>query len=109
MREQDNHVNNCLIGSASCSLGSQHELAPVQTIMQTIRRYGERELIEPCPKCLRKTMLTIAALLHLEAARIDAHTSGRSEAFDDDFAEVAREQLKAVTEIVPGNPVQFKQ
>jgi hypothetical protein len=104
MREQDGYLNSCRIGSASCGLGEQHELALVQTIMQTIKHYGQRGLIEPCPRCLRNTMLTIAALLHLEAARIDAH-----EAFDDDFPEVAREQLQAVTDVVPSNVVQFKQ
>jgi hypothetical protein len=109
MRKQDSYLNSCLIGRGSCGLGEQHELALVQTIMQAIKHYGDRELIEPCPRCLRNTMLTIAALLHLEAARIDAHTSVRSEAFDDDFAEVARERLQAVTEIVPGNVIQFKQ
>jgi hypothetical protein len=109
MREQDSYLNSCLIGSASCGLGEQHELALVQTIMQTIKHYGDREHVEPCPRCLRNSMLTVAALLHLEAARIDAHASGRSEAFDDDFAEVARERLQAVTEVVPGNVIQFKQ
>jgi hypothetical protein len=106
MREQDSYLNSCLVGSASCGLGDQHELMLVETIMRTIKRYSEREHIEPCPKCLRDTLLNVAALLHLEVARIGA---AKARDFDDHFAEAARERLNAIAEVVPSNVIQFKQ
>jgi hypothetical protein len=113
MREQGSYLNNCLIGSGSCDFGDQHELALVRAVMQTIKHYGEREHVEPCPKCLRDALLNVAALLHLEAAKIGVPSFGRSsveaKGFDHDFAEVARARLEAVADIVPGNIIQFKQ
>jgi hypothetical protein len=106
MSDQD----SCLIGSANCGLD---QLAFVDNIMQSIKRYGKKGYILPCPQCLCDTMLAVAALLHLEAARIVAATSGRSsvqdQGSDDTFAELARERLKAVAELVPGTAIQFKQ
>ena len=34
--------------------------------------YGQDEHIAPCPLCLRDTMLNVAALLHVEAAKLYA-------------------------------------
>ena len=44
--------------------------------------YNTKEDISPCPLCMRNTMLSVAALLHLEATRIEASGVGRARETD---------------------------
>jgi hypothetical protein len=93
---------SCPNGSPDCEFDLTHELALTEKVMRTIKRYQEDEDINPCPACLRNTMLTVAALLHLEAAKLDAEKSGKprvgGKRLEEGFAKAARERLKAVIE-----------
>jgi hypothetical protein len=88
-------------GNPDCAFSQAEELALASEVMSTIKSYSERERSEPCPQCLRNTMLAVAALLHLEAAKLEAASTGRTQAsgksLGDAFAKVARERLDAVT------------
>lgn len=68
--------------------------ALVNEIMRLIRRYCEANKIIPCPIELRDTMLSVAALTHLEAARMDCSAIEMSE---EDFADAARARHQDVT------------
>jgi hypothetical protein len=109
MSEQD----HCPIGSRDCSFGGGYDVTLTAKIMRMIERHNKQEGISPCPHCLRDTMLAVAALLQLEAARVDGAKRGkpavRGKSFDDAFAEAARKQLLSVTQVVGGNVVQLKQ
>jgi hypothetical protein len=93
---------NCPDGNPDCEFDLTHEVALTDKIMRTIARYNEGAHIEPCPACLRDTMLAVAALLHLEAAKLYAAKSAKArvggERFEESFAKAAREGLKAVSE-----------
>jgi hypothetical protein len=47
-----------------------YDLALVGEITAAVERYNDSNGIEACPSELRDTMLTVAGLLHLEAARL---------------------------------------
>jgi len=104
---------SCPNGSPGCGFGGMNELALVEKIMQVIGSYDQDKRINPCPRCLRDTMLAVAGLLHLEAAKLDAAKQGKppvkGKRFEDEFAKVARARLKAVAEAVPSNVIGFKQ
>jgi hypothetical protein len=93
-----NKKDNCL----GCEFDITHELALTANIMRTIAGYNQDEDINPCPVCLRDTMLAVAALLHLEAAKLDpekptkSHFAGKS--FAEAFIKAARDHLQAVIE-----------
>jgi hypothetical protein len=91
---------SCPNGNPDCEFGLAHELALAEKIMRMIGGYSQDGHIAPCPRCLRDTMLAVAALLHLEAARLDAAKSGQlpitHERFDEAFAKAARERLQAI-------------
>jgi hypothetical protein len=93
-----NEKDNCL----GCEFDLTHELALTEKIMRTIAGYNQQEHIEPCPVCTRDTMLAVAALLHLEAARLDPERAGKPRAWgkrlDEVFTKAARKRLKAVIE-----------
>jgi hypothetical protein len=99
----------CLKGSPDCKFGGIHELMLVEKVMRMIGNYGEDERINPCPRCLRDTLLAVAALLHLETAKLHAPHGRKGKRFDDEFAKAARMRLKAVADAVPNNVVKFKQ
>jgi hypothetical protein len=92
-----NEKDNCL----GCEFDITHELALTDKIMRTIGGYREDEDINPCPMCLRDTMLAVAALLHLEAARLYPETCkphAGSKHLDEAFAKAACDRLQAVIE-----------
>ena len=96
MSEQD----HCLKGGLNCKFGVADELALTDQIMRAIKRYSRDKRVEPCPLCLRDTMLAVAALLHLEAANLPSETEG-SQAWGDKqtrskFKEAAAHRLDAV-------------
>jgi hypothetical protein len=51
-------------------IGLAYELTLVGEIIATIERYNGNNGIEACPSELCNTMLTVAGLLHMEAARL---------------------------------------
>ena len=62
--------HRCRNGNRECGFDDKHEQALACELMRAIEDYSNKENIDICPLCLRDTMLVIAALLHLEAARI---------------------------------------
>ena len=105
---------SCLNGSEDCEFSETHELALVEQIMRNIALYQKDERINPCPVCLRDSMLAVAALLHLEAAKINGgdsgHTTVKKYRLDDDaFTEAARDRLNAVAHVVASNVIHTKQ
>jgi hypothetical protein len=105
MSERD----SCSSNNLRCDFGGEHKLALVQKITRMIERYNQDEAIEPCPTCLRDTMLDLAALLHHEAEKIYAARNAiDAKSFDETFAEAARERSKKVLEALAVANVQVK-
>jgi hypothetical protein len=104
---------SCLNGSEDCEFGDTHELGLVEQIMRNIALFQQDERINPCPICLRDSMLAVAALLHLEAAKINGggsgHTTIEKHRVDEAFTEAARRRLNAVAQVVAGNVIHLKQ
>jgi hypothetical protein len=94
--------HSCPNGNPNCGFDATEELALVAEIMAVIERHNKKKGDTPCPLCLRDTMLAVAALLHLEAARTGLAGSVKlragSKSHKDAFARAARERLKAVVE-----------
>ena len=67
MSEED----TCPNGRPDCDFAEKHELALAGKILRIIESYTKDNETYPCPKCLRNSMIAIAALLHLEAEKID--------------------------------------
>ena len=69
-----------------------------------IENYTQDNRTYPCPKCLRNSIMAIAALLHIEAAKIDEKGSGQNRSqrtsFAEAFAEAARERMLSVMDAV---------
>jgi hypothetical protein len=70
------------------------DTALVKEVLQAITRYCETNKIVPCPVELRDTMLAVAALTHIEAAKmqcneVDVSAHGFAEAASDRFDDVA--------------------
>lgn len=97
-------LESCPNGRSECDFEEQHELALAGKILRMIESYTHENETYPCPKCLRNSMMAIAALLHLEAAKIDEkHPEPRSthhHGFVDTFAEAARERMHSVMDAV---------
>ena len=93
---------NCPNGSNNCDFKGVHALPLTKEIMGMIGRYRQDGHIDPCPLCLRDTMLAVAALLHLEAATVAGAKSGKpsvgGKRIIEEFTEAASERLEAVTE-----------
>ncbi|MGO8953712.1 MAG: hypothetical protein ACLPWS_10175 [Rhodomicrobium sp.] len=96
---------SCPGGGSECDYSETHELTLVGTIMRTIEQYNKDQGTNPCPACLRDAMLAVAALLHLQTARMEGVTPllAAAGSLEDDFGEAARERLRAVTETVAEN------
>jgi hypothetical protein len=94
--------DRCRNGTPNCEFDSEHELALVSELMRVIGSYDRKENIDACPLCLRDTMLAVAALLHLDAARIASERAGRPRAgtryISNALAKAARQALEDVTE-----------
>ena len=86
MSEED----TCPNGRPDCDFAEKHELALAGKILRMIESYTKDNETYPCPKCLRNSMMAIAALLHLEAAKMDENGSG----------EEARERILSVMDAV---------
>jgi hypothetical protein len=88
-------------GSIS-DLSARDDYRLVLKIMQTVDRHNRDEQIDPDPLSLRDTMLTMAALLHLEAIKMDGGNqlaaAGDGEQLRETFASAACRQLDAVAE-----------
>jgi hypothetical protein len=95
-------LDRCQNGSEECEFDHKHELILVGELMRLIGDYGTRENIGPCPLCLRDTVLAIAALLHIEAARIGQTASAGAPLSVKDLghtlAEAVRERLESIVE-----------
>lgn len=70
------------------------DTALVEEVLRAIARYCEKNNIVPCPVELRDTMLAVAALTHIEAAKMqcneaDVSANGFAEAACDRFDDVA--------------------
>ncbi len=69
-----------------------------------IETYTRVNRTNPCPDCLRNLIMAIAALLHLEAMKIDNKVSGQSwpkgASLAEAFAEAARERMLCVMNAV---------
>ena len=99
MSEQD----NCLSGRDECDFAEKHELALAGKILRMIESYTKDHETYPCPKCLRNSIIAIAALLHLEAAKMDENDCGQfspDHGFVDTFAEAARERILTIMDAV---------
>jgi len=57
---------SCPGGADDCKFREKHELMLVEEIMRTIKQYNKDKEPDPCPACLRNTMLAVAALLHIQ-------------------------------------------
>ena len=93
--------NACPNGNENCDFSLIDELALTHKILGFIARVIRDEGIDPGPLFLRDTMITVAALLHLECEKIDTaqfgHANDRNHA-NRAFAQAARERFKAVLE-----------
>ena len=102
----------CPNGSEACEFGDTQELVLVEQIMRVIGHFKQEEQINPCPICLRDSMLAIAALLHFEAAKINGGGSGHTTVerlrLDEAFTEAARERLNAVAHAAASNVIRLK-
>ncbi len=100
MSEQD----SCPNGRPECDFAEQHELALAGRILRMIESYSHENETYPCPTCLRNSIMAIAALLHLEAAKIDERNpeqrSPHHNGFVDTFTEAARERMLSVMDAV---------
>lgn len=88
---------SCPNGRPECDFPEKHELALAGRLLRMIENYTKEQGTYPCPQCLRNSMMAIAALLHLEAAKEEAEYFARHKpgepGFVDGFAEAARERL----------------
>ena len=96
----------------NCDFAGAHALPLTKKIMGVIGRYCQDEHVDPCPSCLRDTMLAVAALLHLEAATVASAKSGQPSVggnqIIEGFTEAASERLEAVTEATLARIAQSK-
>lgn len=68
-----------------------------------IESYTRDHETYPCPGCLRNSIMAIAALLHLEASKMDdsgCRKSSHEPGFVDTFTEAARERILSVMDAV---------
>jgi hypothetical protein len=97
MSKEDRNRN----GYPDGNFNNQCELALVEEIMRTIDQYNKDKQADLYPVALRDTMLAVASLLHLEAARIGqdgADTPPTSaKALSNALAKAAREALRNVS------------
>jgi len=96
---------SCPGGGAKCDYSEMHELTLVEKILRTIEQYNKEKNADPCPSCLRDAMLAVAALLHIEAARLEGENLvGGGEALEEEFGEAALDRLRAVTQAAAAGP-----
>ncbi len=95
---------SCPNGRSECDFEERHELALAGNILRMIENYSKNNQTYPCPKCLRNSIMAIAALLHLEAVKEDvlpcAEKRPGDASFVESFAEAARERIVSVMDTV---------
>jgi hypothetical protein len=83
-----------------CDLSARSDYGLVLKIMRTVEHHNRDEYIVPDPRSLRDTMLAVAALLHLEAIKMESANppavAGNGKQLREAFAGAARCQLDAV-------------
>jgi hypothetical protein len=94
----------CPGGAEGCKYREKHELMLVEEIMRAIEQYHKSKQADPCPACLRDTMLAVAALLHVHSGRASLH-AGSAEA---EFGKAALRRLRDVIEAASSIPNTFK-
>ncbi len=93
----------CPNGRMDCDFAEQHELALAGRILRMIENYTKDNETYPCPRCLRNSMIAIAALLHIEAAKMGDDGCEDIEpelGFVDSFTDAARERILSVMDAV---------
>ena len=99
MREQKTYSNDDLL---PCDSDAQDDPVLVAKIMGVIEQHHKEKHITACPTCLRNTMLSVAALAHLESAMQLFVSGGRSSSgqrLTEMFAEVAHERMEAMVDV----------
>jgi hypothetical protein len=95
---------SCPNGRPRCDFPEKHELALAGGLLRMIETYTKENRTYPCPKCLRNSIMAIAALLHLEASKAEEASFGEGKpiepGFVESFAEAARERLLFVMDAV---------
>jgi hypothetical protein len=85
-----------------CNLNARSDYGLVLKIMGTVEHHNSDEHIVPDPRSLRDTMLAVAALLHVEAIKMDeanSHVVEKvRERLHEAFGSAACRQLDAVVE-----------
>jgi hypothetical protein len=94
--------NICPNGSTGCDFAENHEIALAGKVLRMIESYSRDHHTYPCPECLRNSIMAIAALLHIEAAKIGGE-NGKQDCtqgahFVESFAETARERMASIME-----------
>ena len=84
--------------TGQCDLSARGDYGLVLKIMRTVERYNRDEHIKPDPRLLRDTMLAVAALLHMDAIKMDGGPAAAEdgERFRETFTSAACRQLDAV-------------
>jgi len=98
-----NEQETCPNGRQDCDFAENHELALAGKILRMIESYTKDNETYPCPGCLRNSIMAIAALLHLEAAKMDDNGCGSRSpepGFVDTFREAARERIVSVMDAI---------
>jgi len=99
----------CPNGRRECGFEEDDEFALAGNILGMIGNYTKGNEAYTCPTCLRNAMMALAALLHLEAAKMDETGCGQSLGelgFVDAFTEAARERMISVMDaFMDGNIV----
>src|SRR3981189_1112164 len=99
MREQKESSNDNLL---PCDCDAQDDPVLVAKIMGVIEQHHREKHITACPTCLRNTMLSVAALAHLESAMqlfVSAGISSSGQRLTKMFAEVAHDHMEAMVDV----------
>lgn len=93
----------CPHGAGDCKYREKHELMLVEEIMRAIEQYNKDKQTNPCPVCLRDTMLAVAALLHIESGRAMV-LAGQTKRVEAEFGEAALGRLRDVIDAASSIP-----
>jgi hypothetical protein len=89
----------CLYGDSECLFSDLDERTLTERVMDTIGSYMENSGLSACPRCLRDTMLNVAALLHLEGYKSQDGVTVAADA-EAEFTRAASHRIEAVLEAV---------
>jgi hypothetical protein len=94
---------DCPAGAEDCKYPDKYEMALVEEIMRTIEQYHKGKEADPCPVCLRNTLLAVAALLHVQSRRRSL-PAGQAKCDEAEFGEAALGRLRDVIEAANSIP-----